>query len=618
MTVLDQLRSMRLDAWLLAAVGCSPIPGCSQTDDPPAATAAGSGAGQLASPSAGTAARPVAGQGARAGTSALAGGGGGGGTAGSAAASGTGGAAGGAGTGTAAGGSAAAVSGSAAPVPIEPGDPGSADISVEVHAERILRPISPLIYGTNGSAESATVLRSGGNRMTAYNWENNASNAGSDYQFQNDNYLSASDQPAQLILDLLQQAAQQKAAAVVTVPLVDYVSADKAGDGDVRNSGADYLTTRFKKSLADSPSTPPAEPDVSDGFVYQDAFVSYLKGRTPAGVNVLFSLDNEPDLWSHTHAEVHPDPVTYAELWERNQRYASAVKRVWPEAAVLGVVSYGWNGYLNLQNASDAMQRDFLDWYLDTAKAAADSSGKRVIDYLDLHWYPEAQGGSTRITENNNDAEVVAAREQAPRSLWDTTYNEKSWIHDTLNGPIHLIPRLLTKIHDHYPETKLAITEWNYGGGSQISGAIACADVLGIFGREGVDLAAYWPFSTGETFAYAAFAAYRNYDGKGATFGDQAVEASTSDVENLTVYASVDSTAPDKVVIVVINKSQQARTVGLRLTHPRAFIGLGSYRLTGDKAEWVKQPEQPIAGDNAWKLALPSQSITVLVPFPLS
>ena len=53
-------------------------------------------------------------------------------------------------------------------------------LSQDVHA------ISRFIYGMNGWNGSGrpanlTLSRSGGNRMTAYNWETNASNAGSDY-----------------------------------------------------------------------------------------------------------------------------------------------------------------------------------------------------------------------------------------------------------------------------------------------------------------------------------------------------------------------------------------------------------------------------------------------------
>ena len=55
--------------------------------------------------------------------------------------------------------------------------------------------ISPYIYGLNfysGNSDAPSLLtfdRAGGNRWTAYNWINNGSNAGSDYFYENDNYL---------------------------------------------------------------------------------------------------------------------------------------------------------------------------------------------------------------------------------------------------------------------------------------------------------------------------------------------------------------------------------------------------------------------------------------------
>ena len=39
-----------------------------------------------------------------------------------------------------------------------------------------------------------------------------------------------------------------------------------------------------------------------------------------------------------------------------------------------------------------------------------------------------------------------------------------------------------------YPGTKLAITEYNWGGLDDINGSLAQADILGIFGRERLDL----------------------------------------------------------------------------------------------------------------------------------
>jgi hypothetical protein len=92
------------------------------------------------------------------------------------------------------------------------------------------------------------LVRVGGNRFSAYNWENNASNAGSDYQFQNDDFVSASDVPGIAMEGSLATADTGLIATLVTGQLGDYVAADKEGGGDVTTT-ADYLTTRFKKNV---------------------------------------------------------------------------------------------------------------------------------------------------------------------------------------------------------------------------------------------------------------------------------------------------------------------------------------------------------------------------------
>jgi hypothetical protein len=328
---------------------------------------------------------------------------------------------------------------------VEPGDPGAADVRVDVRVDRERATISPLLYGVNGGADVArdrpTVQRSGGNRLTAYNWENNASNAGSDYCFQNDRTFGGpGSAPAAAYRELLDDARARGTAALVTVPIVDHVAADHddRGDGgqgppacvgDVRNSGADYLDTRFVANVARKGSPFAATPDTGDRTVYQDEAIDFVR-RGWSDVRVLVDLDNEPDLWSSTHARIHPAPVTYAELLERTTRFAAAVKDAWPTAEVLGFVSYGFAGYETLQNAPDAGGRRFLPFFLDGLRAAEATAGHRLVDYLDLHWYPEARGDGVRISDVADGA-GAAARVQAPRSLWDPTYREDSWIATT-------------------------------------------------------------------------------------------------------------------------------------------------------------------------------------------
>jgi O-glycosyl hydrolase len=148
---------------------------------------------------------------------------------------------------------------------------------------------------------------------------------------------------------------------------------------------------------------------------------------------------------------------------------------------------------------------------------------------------------------------------------------ENSWIARSIHEPIALIPRLQNKIQANYPGTLLSLSEYNYGGGSDISGGIAQADALGIFGRAGLFAACQWPLSRHEPFVVGAFAMYRNYDGKGSTFGDTSISATTDDVADTSVYASLDSNDSNRMVIVAINKTDQSIMADITLSNSVAF-----------------------------------------------
>ena len=83
-----------------------------------------------------------------------------------------------------------------------------------------------------------------------------------------------------------------------------------------------------------------------------------------------------------------------------------------------------------------------------------------------------------------------------------------------------------TWVANDYPGTKLAIDEYNWGGMESINGAVAQADILGIFGADGLDWAPCGPPAIpGQIPGTMSFAMYRNYDGNKSTFGDQSLYA---------------------------------------------------------------------------------------------
>ena len=450
---------------------------------------------------------------------------------------------------------------------------GQTTVHFIIDAGENVRPISRLIYGVNqnigGSYANPTFMRFGGNRTTAYNWVTNASNAGSDYHYVNDAFFTGGSTPGGALIPFLRNAYDQDAGALITIPTNGYVSGDEWGPVDIHDPGR--FAKRFKREEPTKGSAFGLRPDPAAPVVYQDEFVNWVKtnygyGQTDPNRPIYFALDNEPDIWAETHPEVHPAKLTYAELIQRTIAYSAAIKNVEPNTLVYGPVNYGWGGIFDLQKAPDAGGRDFETFYLHELAAASRAAGRRLIDVLDIHWYPEATGSGVRITGPETTPAVVAARLQTPRSLWDPTYLETSWVtQSSTHGPIDLIPMLQKKIAENFPGTRLSISEYNYGGGADISGGIAEADVLGIFGKMGVFSANEWQVAPNESFIAGALAMFRNFDGRKSCFGDTSVFAATDDVADTSVYASTDLTNPDRMIVVAINKSAGPITVELQL-----------------------------------------------------
>ncbi len=507
-----------------------------------------------------------------------------------------------------------------------PGGP----LAISVDPTKPIGPISPYVYGVNsqdGDGVGVTVRRMGGNRQTAYNWEINASSAGSDYHHVNDDWPCTSlgyrdcGEPGAQFVDFARSNQHLGAESIATVPMVDYVAADKnheVSDADKAPSKR-YLRSYPKKSGPLSLS-----PDLHDGNVYEDEFVNFLVhklGTADHGGIKFYSLDNEPALWSSTHPRIHPDKTTYREMVTRTEATATAITALDPSALLLGGVMFGWSEYMSLQDAPDSKEYNakyetYVDFYLASMKSLEQKHHRRLVHVLDVHWYPEAKGAK-RITDDDVSPKTIAARVQAPRALWDPTYREKSWIDDSLGKAIRLVPWLREKIAKQYPGTKLSMTEYDFGAAEHISGGITQVDVLGVLGREGVFLANYWGHGAGNgklpSYVTGAFKLYRNFDGKGGTYGDTAVTASVPDVTKATVIASSDSRHPNVLTVIFINKEQSARYDGqITLGGSGSYTVARAYVMDKTSAEVRGAGSVPVK-DNRIDYSLPPLSATLFV-----
>jgi fibronectin type 3 domain-containing protein len=511
----------------------------------------------------------------------------------------------------------------------------AANITITINPS-LFKPISPYIYGINfysgitGAPPLLTFDRAGGNRWTAYNWETNASNAGSDYRYNNDNYLSSSTVPAEAVRAFIAADQSKGVASLVTFQLEGLVSADESGPVSVVNPPD---LTRFK-TVVDKKSTVSnvpftSTPPTTDANVYMDEFVWALDQKflgmgifdTSPTHPTFISLDNEPELWNSTHLEVEGSTAVTSDSYiSKTINLAKALKDQFPNVVIFGPVHYGFQGLYNWQgelSATPSGTNWFPDKYLQALKTASTTYGKPLVDVYDFHWYVEEyDSGGTRILDLTSatlsDAQVQLIV-QSPRALWDPTFtdagNSNPWIYKELGStPINLLGRLETKINAENPGMKISITEYENGGWNHIAGTIAQADNLGIFGSQGLFAASFWPPNGTYSYALAGFRAYRGFDGANASFGDTSLEASSSDVQNVVVYASTDSTTPGRTVFVAINRSTSAQVTAINGATLSGTAHL--YQITAASA----QGQNPVAPVAIGTMAASGSSLTITLP----
>ena len=519
----------------------------------------------------------------------------------------------------------------------------NAPVTITVDASANRQAISPLIYGV-AFAPSSNVLqdlnaplhRSGGNETTRYNWQLNAANHAADWYFES---IGETDSTAGADGDdFIQESKGAGAQAMLTIPIMGWV----AKLGANRASLASYLTNKYGVQTATDPYWPAAgngvapggsnitNNDPTDASVmvttnFQAGWVRHLTnqwGAATKGGLKYYLMDNEWSLWNSTHRDVHPVGATMDEVLGDFCSYAAMVKGIDPNALVAGPEEWGWPGYLysgydqqwsganTNYNPADYPDRqahggqDFGPWFLSQVKQRDQAAGRRLLDVFTLHCYP--QEGSV-----GDDAAIDTAtellRNQSTRQLWDTNYVDPSWIDQV----IALIPRMKSWVATNYPGTLTGITEYNWGAEAYASGGTAQADVLGIFGREGLDLASRWTAPAADTPTYNAFKMYRNYDGNKSTFGDTSVRATVPNPDVLSAFGAV-RTADGALTLMVVNKDpNNASAWNAVITNFNATGGVQRWQLAA--GEGISRLADLTMTNRVLEDVVPPQSVTLYV-----
>ena len=417
-------------------------------------------------------------------------------------------------------------------------------------------------------------------------------------------------------------------------------------------------------------------------------WVNYLVNKFGAGNSgmgvAIYDLDNEPSWWSSGSFDVHPNHFTYDEVTNGGIGTALAIKTVDPTAQVSGpVMDYWWAYFYSMEDIRNGWNTvpcyeawshpadrtahgglPFIQYYLSQFAQAETTYGIRLLDYVDLHTYfapqyPTNSGNSVAFT-TAGDTGAQQARLNSTRVFWDPTYTDP----DTHIAPAYggyqqpnyftdpnyttsctapaqapqLIPMMKAWVTGtagsyagyfypgaSYPGTKTAIDEYNWGGMEAINGALAQADILGIFGREGLDLGTMWPTTdpSKQIPGMMAFQIYRNYDGANSTFGDTVLPSTSAKQGQLSVYGAIHTTgaATGTATVMVINKTYGSLTSTVSLAGLSSTVTTAQAYLysNGNLAAIVAQPAvtvTPGTGGAASTIAnysFPAQSITLFV-----
>ena len=520
-------------------------------------------------------------------------------------------------------------------------------------------------YNAQSAAAMAirpTARRWGGNDGSTYHWQFDVSNLDNDWYFEVLPGTPNASLPAGSTFNLYADQARTTGGKMLgTVPALGWLP-------KAQQRMCSYSVTKYGQQCSVDPwwttcgngvvksATCSSNPvyitnDPTDAYAqydqtFQQQWLTYLLtryGRGNQGGIAIWSIDNEPIWWNSTHRDIHPNPYSYDELLSVDMAYAQAIKQADPTASVSGPVNdnwaslwysmkdiqAGWNSkggqwYSNPVDYAAHNKTNVLAWYLQQFQQYEQQHGQRLLDYVDLHAYlaPAAvQDNPVNGVTPPESAAVQALRLESTREFWDPTYvvSGDYWMVDPVTGgPIatYYIPRVQQIIQQNYPGTKLAITEYNWYAFDTMNGGLAEADLLGIFGVQGLDLATLWGQPTPANPVAFAYKMYRNYDGIGGAFGETSVRAVSGDQSQLAVYAAVRSDS--NLTALVINKTGGALSTTLNLANFQAGSAAQVWQYSGANLGAIVQQANLAVSGNSVAASFPANSITMLVIPPAS
>ena len=489
--------------------------------------------------------------------------------------------------------------------------PGSTNVAVNINTLANRHQISPYIYGINtlNSSDitnlSPALARFGGNEASNYNWKLFTYNAGGDWFFEDFNLGNPNGTPVDSVA-MTQYAVNAGSQMLTTMPMLGWVAKES-------ENGSNHNWSFSVATYGAQCKTDPGNPDAGNGqksdcktpvttnastnayYPLVDAAGDCTTGNclvrnewaaalaTAFGNGTcsvpyaqitschFYDMDNEPEIWDGSHADVHPNHPGYTELSNLFETEGAALKTWDPSAVRFGPITCCWNYLWSAGPTGDDKNAhagiDYAPWWLNQIYWLDLINGARTLDVFDVHSYVGDNVDTTGFT----NSQLRAAAGKVYRTYWDPLYEnsgyDADWITTTQpnRGVTFLIPRLKALVNAIYPGTPLSFSEWESflvpQGEWDFATALSDADAFGVMGREGLSFSTRWggPSATDGTTNqphpnYQSFKLYTNYDGATHGFGTLSVsDQSSANPDLFASYAALDATGTT-MTIMVLNK----------------------------------------------------------------
>lgn len=516
-----------------------------------------------------------------------------------------------------------------------------AAIEVRVNSKAGIQKISPYIFGKNISglndaetsdpakiaAEDSTVKRmneigfrffraNNGNNATRYNWRKKLTVHPDWY---NNVYAHDWDITAKTIQDKLPGAN-----AMYAFQLSGYA----ASSSDYNFNDWDFYQTNgsWAKSTLDLAGGGVASADgqtalkTGDYSLYNEewpadstvAILNHWKDDVKLDMKRFeyWSMDNEMEIWSGTHSDL-PLTVTQQFLVERYLDVAKKAKKAWKDIKLTGPVAaneWQWCGVDSDPNAAEERNYCWLEYFIKKVAEAQKASGVKLLDVLDIHWYPTEKTYEDRINWH--------------RVFFDTTYvypgaNGIKKVNGGWDNSIvkeFIFQRLNDWMNAYFGKNHgigLGLTETDLTTDDAMLTALIYASFLGTFMDNGVELFTPWSWGDGMDEVAHLFIRY----------GHEFRVASTSSNDSLvSAYSSVTE-SQDSMTIILVNRSEKmSQTVNLSVENFEALPQVQTLTLSDLSGEtFVSHTENAlrhgtaVASDAKFSLELPAKSITALL-----